>query len=132
MKIVIPLNPAGQMRPRFTRAGIIYKHKKQRIKESMLIEHLIPHQPERPIEGPVELHVKAFLPIPSSWSKKKQRQARDGEILPTVKPDADNIFKNISDCMDKVFFKDDKQICFLSVHKYYSINPRWEIELNEI
>src|SRR5271156_4023786 len=50
-----------------------------------------------PLEGPLELRMTAFMPIPASWSAKKQRQAMEGAIFPTGRPDADNLVKLVLD-----------------------------------
>ena len=82
-----------------------------------------------PIDGPVHVDVWAKLPIPSSWSKKRQRLAELGEIRPTVKPDADNIAKSALDACKEIVFKDDKQIDVLMVMKSYSREPKLVIHV---
>ena len=132
MKITIPLSPTGQMRPRFTRTGRAYKHKKQIIRESILAEYLVPHKPKKLMQGPLSMIINAAFPIPKSWPAKKSLKALAGEILPTVTPDADNIAKQILDVMERLFFDNDKQICWLSINKFYSCDPGWEIHLEEM
>lgn len=46
-----------------------------------------------------------------------------GKILPTKKPDCDNIAKIICDALNGVAYKDDKQIVQLLVSKVYSVEP---------
>lgn len=84
-----------------------------------------------PIEGPIYLRITAYMPIPQSWSQKKQQAARDGRILPTVKPDADNLMKMIDAC-NKIIWRDDAQIVEAVVQKYYSTQPRLEITVKPI
>lgn len=43
-----------------------------------------------------------------------------GEIRPTKKPDTDNIAKAICDALNGVAYRDDAQICCLTVQKQYS------------
>jgi hypothetical protein len=41
--------------------------------------------------GPVEVRMFIALQVPASWSQKKQRQALEGTVFPTTKPDVDNV-----------------------------------------
>ena len=77
-----------------------------------------------PLEEAVELNLVAFVPIPASWSKKKQQEAEAGMIYPTGRPDLDNIKKLVCDAMNSVVFKDDSQIVSAYSAKRYSRNPR--------
>jgi Holliday junction resolvase RusA-like endonuclease len=45
--------------------------------------------------------------VPASWSGKKQRMALAGEVLPTSKPDVDNVVKAVFDGMNGVLWRDD-------------------------
>ena len=88
--------------------------------------------PGRPLlEGPVELRVMAYMPIPASWSMKKQRAAALGEILPISRPDLDNCIKSIKDGCNKVIWKDDSQVVDIIAKKRYGA-PRVEIEIVRI
>jgi Holliday junction resolvase RusA-like endonuclease len=62
-------------------------------------------------------------PIPASWSLKKQAQAEAGLILPTTKPDTDNVVKAIFDACNGVVWRDDVQAVDLSLRKRYSRSP---------
>jgi Holliday junction resolvase RusA-like endonuclease len=84
------------------------------------------------MDGPLVLGVKAFLPVPKSKPKKFRAAALAGSIRPTVKPDLDNLLKNIKDCMTSMnFWNDDRQVVqyLPGTGKYYGLSPRWEIEL---
>jgi len=134
IKIELPVEPKGQMRPRFTRIGKFhkaYKAKNQKAEESKLLGLLYEHKPEQPLDGPLELSVVAFMPIPKSWPKWKQKAAINNEIRPDKKPDWDNVGKQICDVFNGIFWRDDAQIVGAMVRKYYSDRPRWEIEIKE-
>lgn len=73
--------------------------------------------------------INVFKQIPVSFSKKKQEKALAGEIRPTVKPDCDNIAKNINDALNGIAYPDDKQIVSLTVNKYYAFDERVEIKI---
>ena len=53
-------------------------------------------------------------------------------IRPLVKPDLDNIAKMILDSLNKIAYKDDNQIVRLVIEKFYSEEPRVEIEITEL
>ena len=76
------------------------------------------------MEGPVEAEAEFFMPIPTSWSKKKQAQAQHGEILPITKPDVDNVMKAIMDACEGVVYHRDSQVVRKVVSKVYSDHPR--------
>ena len=75
------------------------------------------------LTGPVNLQMRVDFAIPASWSQKKQRAAEAGLILPTVKPDADNILKALCDAINGVVWKDDVQVVDLTLKKRYSVQP---------
>lgn len=85
------------------------------------------HLPSIFFEKQLSVTINAYFAIPKSFSKKKQQEAKDGLIRPTVKPDCDNIAKNINDALNGIVYPDDKQIIRLEVNKYYSENERVEV-----
>jgi Holliday junction resolvase RusA-like endonuclease len=75
------------------------------------------------IEGPVELKLQLFYPIPASWSKKKQEAARLGQIVPTKKPDSSNCLKAIEDGFTGAIWIDDCQVVDHHITKRFSDEP---------
>lgn len=75
------------------------------------------------IEGPVELKLQLFYPIPVSWSKKKQEAARLGQIVPTKKPDSSNCLKAIEDGFTGAIWIDDCQVVDHHITKRFSDEP---------
>lgn len=75
--------------------------------------------------------IKAYFTIPSSTSKKKRCDMIQEFVRPIKKPDLDNIAKIILDSLNGIAYYDDSQIVKLTVEKYYSENPRVEVELLE-
>ncbi|WP_152640076.1 RusA family crossover junction endodeoxyribonuclease, partial [Streptococcus pneumoniae] len=52
------------------------------------------------------------------------------EIIPVgKKPDIDNYEKALYDSMSGIVFQDDGQIALHDVGKFYSLNPRIEVEV---
>ena len=138
MKITIPIIPKAQMRARHAVRGkhaMAYKAVAQRRAEETINAYLLPHIPKKPLSGPVCLTVKAFLPIPKSKPKWWKESAALGRIVPTTKPDLDNLMKNVKDCLtDMRFWTDDKVVVSYGegTGKYYSDQPRWEIKIVEV
>jgi len=136
MKFIIPIIPVAQMRARVTVRGKhawAYKTKKQEQREATLLAFLVQERPPAPLEGPLLLGVRAFLPIPKSMPKFKRALALSGELRPTTKPDLDNLIKHFKDCAKELLWRDDKQVVgyLEGTGKYYSDRPRWEIEVKE-
>ena len=130
INIFLPVEPKAQQRFRFTRTGIKYKDKTQKVNEECLAYYLQPYVPDKPLECPLMLGIIAYMPIPKSKPKWWKEAAQVGYIRPTSKPDADNLFKNIADVMKTMcFFKDDSQICDATIHKVYSVKGGWSIKL---
>lgn len=75
------------------------------------------------IEGPVELKLQLFYPIPASWSKNKQEAARLGQIVPTKKPDSSNCLKAIEDGFTGAIWVDDCQVVDHHITKRFSDEP---------
>lgn len=88
------------------------------------------HAPKTPLEGPVAVGLKAYMPIPASKSKAWKEAARKGAHWPTKKPDLDNVFKNLTDCLTRCgFWRDDAQVVECQAMKLYGDPPRYEVEI---
>lgn len=103
--------------------------------KTVAYEGLIAHAAQQAMAGAPLLEDAAacnvFIdaPVPASWSQKKQRQALAGEVLPTKKPDADNVVKAVFDGCNGVLWRDDVQVVDLRVRKRYSAVPCVRVEV---
>ena len=70
-------------------------------------------------EGAISLTIICNMEIPASASKKKQALMASNEIMPTKKPDLDNIIKSIKDGLNKVAWHDDSQVVSITAIKLY-------------
>lgn len=68
---------------------------------------------------------------PASWGKRKTAQAIAGEILPTAKPDIDNVAKSVLDGLSGIVYQDDKQVIELSVRKHYAAAAAVQVHITE-
>lgn len=75
------------------------------------------------IAGPVLMELRIVVPVAASWSKKKTTAALAGEVMPTKKPDADNVLKAICDGINGIVFRDDVQVVNVSLSKRFGPTP---------
>jgi Holliday junction resolvase RusA-like endonuclease len=73
--------------------------------------------------GPVMVEMKIIVSVAASWSKKKTAEALQGLVMPTKKPDADNVLKAICDGINGIVFKDDVQVVNVSLSKRFGETP---------
>src|SRR5699024_3314962 len=90
------------------------------------------HAPKKPYEGQLSVQLKIYRPIPKSTTKKNRKLFLAGVKRPVVKPDNTNYAKGIEDALNGVIYKDDSQIVDLQIQKYYSDNPRVEVNVREL
>lgn len=76
-----------------------------------------------PYTGAIQMHLHIVKPIPQSWSGVRQRRAAAGLIVPTVKPDSDNVEKAVKDGCNGVVYRDDVQVVKDSKEKVYGPVP---------
>ena len=85
-----------------------------------------------PLLGAIDLRIVAYMPIPASWSNKKQAAALADRIRPTGRPDWENLAKML-DGLNGVVWRDDSQITDpRGPYKRYSDRPRTVIEIREL
>jgi Holliday junction resolvase RusA-like endonuclease len=130
--LTIPGEPQGKQRPRVSKFGT-YTPKKTVNYETYIKELFAIKYPNFiPLEGPLKMELYIYVLIPSSASKKKIRLMENGELLPTKRPDVDNIEKLVFDALEKLAYKNDSQICRVTKIKDYSRRPRLEITILEL
>ena len=135
INFVVPGRPQPKERPRVTRSGYSFTPPRTKEYEALVIEEAKKSEtlPQSPIEDkPLKMIIWCMMPIPSSWSKKKQEQARRGELLPAKRPDIDNLGKIIMDALNGVAYKDDSQIVQLVINKRYSDEPMIDVLIDEM
>ena len=126
MTITIELagEPKGKGRVRHTRSGIAFTPASTRSYETALRWAAeVAMKGKKPLTGPLSLVVEAFLPVPRSWSQKKQRMAIAGLVRPIRPPDLNNIIKS-TDALNAITWCDDTQVVDVRASKRYSDRPR--------
>lgn len=136
VKLVFNIEPQSQLRPRaaYTRSHhiVVYDPKrtheyKQRLRQLAQTQYTQPA-----LTTALKVDVSFFRPVQKSLSAKERAKRISGEHRPVVKSDIDNYIKALFDSLNGVVWQDDKQIVDLIAHKYYSENPRIEIEVIEV
>jgi Holliday junction resolvase RusA-like endonuclease len=122
--LIIPGEPVAKARPRWAKWGT-YTPKKTVDYEVQVKERFASEYPGfQPLEGALYMTVDTFFAIPASASAKKRKAMLGGEILPTKRPDADNVWKTFGDALQGLAFRDDSQIVEARISKRYSATPR--------
>jgi Holliday junction resolvase RusA-like endonuclease len=123
----VPGQPQGKARPKIVKIGGFSRMATPQ--KTVAYEGLVAHAAQlamagaAPIEGPCSVTLAIDCQVPASWSQKKQRMALAGEVLPTTKPDADNVVKAVFDGLNGVAWRDDVQVVDLRVQKRYAGTP---------
>ena len=135
VKFKIDGEPVGKARHRYVRQGNGVRsytpEKTVWYEELVKTSYLEQVKDQQMLEGPLNAKITAFFKIPKRTTKRDTLKMIKGEIIPTKKPDLDNIAKTVLDALNGVAFHDDKQIATLFVEKYYSDAPRVEVILVE-
>lgn len=133
IRLTVPGEPVAQGRPRFsTQHGFVrvYDPQKSRTYKDS-IRTIALNVIQQRFLGPVVMTVDIYRAIPKSWSRKKQEEAENGFIKPTLKPDVDNYVKSIKDALNGIAYVDDSQVVVLIISKHYARQPRVEIVIEE-
>jgi len=136
IQFTIPGVPIGKGRPRFARRGnfvATYTPEKTASYENLVkLVAAEAMQGRAVIDGAVSVWIGLYVTPPASWSQKKQRNALNGGIFPTSKPDLDNSAKLTLDACNEIVWKDDKQVVDLTVRKRYAEQARAMIHVQEL
>lgn len=127
IRFTIPGNPRGKQRPRlckFNGKNYVYTPKEtvnyeDLVKSSYLAEYNLCFEKDVPLE----VLILAAFSIPKKIKKGLKSLMAAGVLLPTKRPDCDNIIKIILDGLNGVAYHDDSQICRVSLKKIYSEKP---------
>lgn len=92
--------------------------------KTKLKNHLAPHVPDKPLDGPLRLVVKWCFPITGKH--------HNGEYKYT-KPDTDNLNKALKDIMEDLgFYVNDARVASEIIEKFWAKIPGIYIRLEEI
>lgn len=129
VELTVPGEPVAKQRPRICR-GHGYTPAKSVNYETLIRELFAVKYPGfEPLEGPLELIVKAHMGIPKGAGAKKRADMEAGRLLPEKRPDFDNLAKIVADALQGLAYRDDAQIADAIIRKRWSETPRLEIML---
>lgn len=132
----VPGQPQGKGRARaFVRNGHVahYTPEKTRSYEGVITALALEAMHGRaPSNAPLQLDLILWFEVPDSWPKWKRDAALAGTVVPTTKPDADNVTKAVKDALNGVVWRDDCQVVRMSVAKKYDVRPRVIVEVSEV
>lgn len=136
IKFTVPGPPKGKQRPRVCRINgqsVAYTPR-QTIEYEKLVRASYTGVSKMFFDKniPLEISIIALFSVPQSISKRLKNSMLKGDILPTKKPDSDNIIKIILDALNGICYHDDSQICRIYFEKKYSEIPKVEITIKEI
>lgn len=133
----IPGKPCGKARPRFTKSGHTYTPEQTASYENLVklcFSQKFPNAEPIPKDKSVKAAITAYFPPAKSTPKKQLRLMECGIVMPTKKPDCDNIAKIILDALNGLAYYDDAQIVGLTVEKRYTSpgeSPRVKVAIVE-
>lgn len=81
-----------------------------------------------PFKGPLGIRIFIMLPIPKSWPAHKRDAALAGTLLPTCKPDHDNVVKML-DAFNETVWDDDTQVVRCLCVREYAESPGLIVEV---
>lgn len=117
----IPGYPQGKARARTTKKGFSYTPEKTMLYENLIKSQFLSSCKQTYFDKePLEIYITALYPIIKSTTKKDRKLIAEGKLLPTKKPDVDNIAKVICDALNGVAYGDDTQIVKMVVNKAYT------------
>lgn len=93
-----------------------------------LIKDQIPENFEK-IYTDIEITIDCYIQTLNSFSKVDKELAELKYIRPSAKPDSDNFAKTYLDALNGYLWEDDGQVISLTCNKYYSKNPRVEMNI---
>lgn len=123
MTFTVPGDPVPLARARVGKYSVYDAQKHEKFVAGMQISHQMAGQ--KPLNGPLEMEVIFYMPIPVKGKHKVGRPHFS-------KPDLDNLIKYVNDICNKVVFHDDCAVFRIVASKIYDLKPRTVFTLREM
>lgn len=139
IRFIIPLAPAPSHRPRVDANGMFYVPGAAK-NNKFFSDKVYPTLKRIWVQYPCSIKLDIYVQTPPTWPKFKQFLAERKIIRPWHRVgDNDNFEKAVYDMMQPSehretngILADDSLIVDNETHKYYSITPRYEVELTYV
>lgn len=131
IKFTVPGRPIGKQRPRVTKYST-YTPQKTVDYENLVKWSCKNKYKDKPLTGPIRIEITFYMYIPKKTSKVRIKKKCEGSILPTKKPDWDNMAKSITDALNGIAYEDDNQIVEAHIYKKFSMDPRAEVKITKL
>ena len=132
----VPGQPKGKERPRWTmvsNTSIVYTPRNTRDYEKIIKTfYKINNFKAFKKDDALEISAIAYYQIPKNTKKSHKLLMLKGKMLPTKKPDIDNIIKVVLDALNGIAYHDDSQVCKVNFMKMYSEDPRLKILIKKV
>lgn len=134
INLSIPGVPNSQKRHRHLRVGNFTRtyDPSSTDKEDFLYKAIYEFKPAIPVISPISIKMKFYMPRPKGHygtGKNEGVLKKNAPFRHTSMPDLDNLEKFVLDALNKIYWKDDRQIYSIVAKKVYDENPRTEINI---
>ena len=126
IRISLNMNPVAKKRPRFAVRGKFaraYKSEVEATEEGKVMLEIQRQFSGQPLQGPLKLFMIFVIPRPAAHygtGKNADKLKPSAPLYPISKPDIDNCMKFYMDCLNRIAWLDDSQICSCLSDKQYS------------
>lgn len=103
-----------------------------KIDRESVIWQIRPYAPKEPLQGPLNIDITFYLPIPKGTSNVRKKQMINNILYHVKRPDVDNLSYLVVNAMKDVMYEDDSQIVDLNIHKRYGENPKTVVKILEL
>jgi len=139
-QLKLPGEPENYVRERYTGRGNRFYNAKEGIMKEIKrkLRALVPPNKKTEIEDLIKnkdanyyvsLELRFFLKIPTNDSIKDTILKEYNVKRPAIRADLDNYIKLIVDTLHDVIYDDDKRVISINSEKFYSLDPRTEINI---
>jgi Holliday junction resolvase RusA-like endonuclease len=129
-------NPKGKERPRMAysdgRTFVYTPPQTMQYENNIRINYKRSIRHKFPAKTPLAADIMAFYEIPKNIDGVVYKAMLNGDILPTKRPDGDNIIKIILDSLNNLAFHDDAQICKINFEKRYAKIPKVCVKIRDL
>lgn len=132
VSFIVEIEPRGWARPRKNGKRFFKDEATANFQRTIGVFALAAMRGREPFAGPVMVSVASVMSVPASWSRKKRNEAICGNIVPTSKPDIDNLFKGVADALNGIAYRDDAQIVTGTSTKRYGLTPEVRVTVAAI